>query len=565
MKKKRELSLVNKLIGILLAIIVMLVISVASLLVYSIYNVREQVEKSTSDYLDLYCHNLDAEIAGAEMVFEMLLYDNSDYETLGSNKERDVYMAVYHLTTQLKTVFAYNSAIDAIVVSESSNQVDFGHKKAIINYNAFEEIRAYNMECANQYHQKARWEIKEIGGVKYITKVYVWSGRAVGIYMILDNALETAGSVDTDMQLMAVDSEGVIQQTLGEELSSQSVGDVFETPRKTRLYSVSKTLDKMDMQIAITNELHMSAIQNKTWMVMLAGVLIVTLAVVIWLRTFLRREVLVPLEHMRRSMEEQKLDVLQKIENVYPNAEFETLRKTYNELMDEIVDLRIEAYEKQISLAENELKAVKLQLRPHFFLNTLTSISSLSMQKKNEDIQTFIASLSKNVRYMFKSGLHTVHLEEELAHVENFFEMQELKFPGCVFYSIECEDAAKGWNIPQMVIHTIIENEYKYAVSIDRVLVILIKVSLVDKDGEQMLLIEIEDDGSGYPEEVLEQFEHMEIKQDGTRVGLSSIRRMLYLMYEKEDLFQIGNVSPHGCINRIWIPREVVNEVKQEV
>ena len=39
-----------------------------------------------------------------------------------------------------------------------------------------------------------------------------------------------------------------------------------------------------------------------------------------------------------------------------------------------------------------------------------------------------------------------------------------------------------------MIIHTIIENEYKYAVNINQMLTILIKASKADVNGEEMLL-----------------------------------------------------------------------------
>ena len=107
-----------------------------------------------------------------------------------------------------------------------------------------------------------------------------------------------------------------------------------------------------------------------------------------------------------------------------------------------------------------------------------------------------------------------------------------------------------------------IENEYKYAVSQDAVLVVLIKISKVLREGEEMLLIEVEDDGKGYPLEVLEYMNkdcYVE-KQDGTRVGLWSIKRLLELMYDRKNLMELSNVQPHGAMNRIFIPEEPVNE-----
>ena len=190
----------------------------------------------------------------------------------------------------------------------------------------------------------------------------------------------------------------------------------------------------------------------------------------------------------------------------------------------------------------------------------MTTISSLSQQGKNKEIESYISALSKNIRYMFRAGLHTVSLQEEVTHVENYFEMQELKYPGCVFYYIDINPEVREWKIPQMIIHTIIENEYKYAVNINQMLTILIKASKADVNGEEMLYVEVEDDGAGYPKEVLQFFENQEntISKTGERVGLKSVKRMMELMYEREGLFTISNIEPHGCKNTFRIPAHAV-------
>ena len=82
-----------------------------------------------------------------------------------------------------------------------------------------------------------------------------------------------------------------------------------------------------------------------------------------------------------------------------------------------------------------------------------------------------------------------------------------------------------------------------------------------------MLLIEIEDDGEGYPAVIIDaindSYKHPE--QDGTRVGLWSIRRLLELMYDKTGLFELDNVDPHGAMTRIYIPERAVNEVQSDI
>jgi len=279
----------------------------------------------------------------------------------------------------------------------------------------------------------------------------------------------------------------------------------------------------------------------------------------------LRSDILEPMADMQSSMEQiVQGDVEHRITTGYTSLEFSLLKDAFNGLMDQIVGLKIAGYEKQLQLQDSELKAVRLQIKPHFFLNALTTISSLSQQGKNDLIVTYISALSKNIRYMFRSGLHTVTLSDEITHVENYFEMQDLKYPGSVFHFIDMDPAVEQWKIPQMIIHTIIENEYKYALRPEGVLTILIRAGVQDVNGKPHLILEIEDDGEGYPDSVLEEFSSHDAPLDGHRLGLWSIRRMMELMYEEQNLFTIANNTVQGCMNRFVIPAEPRQENERE-
>jgi sensor histidine kinase YesM len=255
-------------------------------------------------------------------------------------------------------------------------------------------------------------------------------------------------------------------------------------------------------------------------------------------------------------------EVTFRIEEKYGTREFTHLKNTFNALMDEIVNLKIQAYEKVIELKDAELTNIRLQLRPHFFLNSITTIMSLSTKGKNKQIKEYVESLSKNIRYMFKARMHTVPIREEILHVENYIEMQEFKYPNCIFHYVELPTELEEWQIPQMLIQTFIENEYKYAVSVDTPLTILIRISKDEHKGENMLLIEIEDDGLGYPIDVLAYMNGNGKRQenDGNRIGLWSIKNMMELMYERKELISLSNIEPHGCLNKIWVPEKPVHE-----
>ena len=121
----------------------------------------------------------------------------------------------------------------------------------------------------------------------------------------------------------------------------------------------------------------------------------------------------------------------------------------------------------------------------------MTTISSLSMQGQNDNIKKFVDVLSKNIRYMFKSGMHTVPLAEEMQNVQYYYEMQELRYPNSAFYCSEHDNEDDNWPIPQMLIHTVVENIYKHTVSVDSMITILVQAKRCEYKGLPMLCISI--------------------------------------------------------------------------
>ena len=553
----------------LLTIQMLLLIMVLFGSIYSSYqSAMENVEEMADGFLQVYGKELDNKINNTEQLLSSLLYGNRQYNLLKSADESNRYFAAVELKKQLQEHMNYNKSCDMVVIAESDYEICIDAESNVILYPERETIRKYVLESAGKGRGKAEWSYIEANGRPYIYRMYIWQKCAVGAFIEVDNFMRTAEESHLEnMALMLTDAEGCLLGGYRTEYTQWEVGDTIkDTPYAgwvDRCYELAEGSFRLHLLTGIIDFGGQMQSSMITLLVIIVCSVIFTTIIVIYIRS----QILMPMRNMQQQMEkiqDGQLDL--RMEENYQNVEFNTLKDTFNNLMDEILHLKIQKYEKQLALQENELKCVKLQIRPHFFLNAMTTISSLSIQGKTEEIKIYIDALSKNIRYMFGPGLHTVTVEEEIRHVENYFEMQALKYPNCVFHFIEMEPEAEGWLIPQMIIHTIIENEYKYAVSVDTMLTILIKIAVVSVDGEEMLSIEIEDDGKGYPQEVLEQFASKTETptRSGNRIGLWSIRRMLELMYERENLLKISNIEPHGCLNQFLIPKEPVHEIKMD-
>lgn len=554
MKRK---SVVSQVRGYLLVqfIIIFIVLFVYIINTYS--DINKARTTSVENMLNVYGSELQNKLDNSDALMEQVLYKNTELELIQSDEESERVYASLRLKSQLEEVVTYNRYVDIFVIADAKydNCIDYESKDLDFAY--VSAVRDYSLKQAAKEMANAKWKIINLDGTKYICKLYVWQSKAVGTFINLDSFMNKEQGQESDASIV-LKRKGT-SKVLGNYGVSIAELDDYN-PVGERFY-----FDETDYYLqayASKNTLVGFLTANVASMLILFIVLVSFTIVII---SFVRKNIASPIKSIQRSMVIiQNGDYEYRIEEDYGSEEFHLLKETFNKLMNEIMNLKISSYEKQILMSQSELKAIKLQIRPHFFLNALTTISSLSQQNKNEEIKLYIDSLSKNVRYMFKSGLHTVTLGEEIQHVENYFEMQELKYPGCVFYFIDIPEELKNWRIPQMLINTVIENEFKYAVAMNSLLTILIKAFSVEKDGKKYLQIEIEDDGKGYPKSILDSFNSGAITLDKSRVGLSSLKRMLEIMYEEEGLFTISNIEPHGCKNVFLLPEKPVQEIRDD-
>lgn len=109
-----------------------------------------------------------------------------------------------------------------------------------------------------------------------------------------------------------------------------------------------------------------------------------------------------------------------------------------------------------------ELKLLKQQLNPHFLLNTLNNIYSLSYRGKPE-ASDMILKLSESMKYMlYESEGEWVALDHELKFIKNYVELNLLRMddPSQVEWCLT--GSTNGLKIAPLLLIPLVENAFKY-------------------------------------------------------------------------------------------------------
>ena len=160
-----------------------------------------------------------------------------------------------------------------------------------------------------------------------------------------------------------------------------------------------------------------------------------------------------------------------------------------NALMGHIVILYTEQRKRELEIEELKVEnlqsrydALTNQINPHFFFNSLNGLTSLIRKQNNEATLTYVNKLSDVFRYILQSdkkGL--VSLGEELAFVDAFRYMMEVRFANKLEYRVDIDEEILSYNLPvlsilplldNIVVHNRIDSDHK----------MVIDISINDKD-----------------------------------------------------------------------------------
>jgi ligand-binding sensor domain-containing protein/uncharacterized membrane-anchored protein YhcB (DUF1043 family) len=117
--------------------------------------------------------------------------------------------------------------------------------------------------------------------------------------------------------------------------------------------------------------------------------------------------------------------------------------------------------ETKVSMARNELKALRAQMNPHFVFNSLNSIQHFILTNKSADAGKYLNKFARLMRVILNnSDKSQITLQEELDYLQLYIELEEMRFENKFNWKITIEDNvdADYFEIPAMLLQPYIEN-----------------------------------------------------------------------------------------------------------
>ena len=232
--------------------------------------------------------------------------------------------------------------------------------------------------------------------------------------------------------------------------------------------------------------------------------------------------------------------------------EYRVVYDTLDEMVDEIKELKIKVYEEELRKNDIMMEYLKQQVNPHFFLNCLNIIYSLTNMEDYRLIRQMVEYLIKYFRYIFGKTDELVLIRDEISHLENFLHIQEMRYPNRFRYQIRVDEEAGTEKIPPLLIQTFVENSIKHSGMLSSNQLLEIKVGVI---WGEALEITVSDNGKGFSVEILEKLRNKEsiLYDNRKHIGIENAIRRTNVIYNGEE--KISFYNENGAHVKIVLPR----------
>lgn len=175
------------------------------------------------------------------------------------------------------------------------------------------------------------------------------------------------------------------------------------------------------------------------------------------------------------------------------------LADSFNHMIQNVVDLKEMVVNRERLQKEAEINALQSQINPHFIYNTLEIFKSKLEMKKEFELANSILSLGRMLRYSTRWSQESL-LGDELEHLNNYVRLQQINLENQLNVFINCKPELHNCRVVKLFLQPLVENCLVHGKGGKCMLNIEVNIY---RDNN-LLVVEVFDDGSGVPHERLE-------------------------------------------------------------
>lgn len=287
---------------------------------------------------------------------------------------------------------------------------------------------------------------------------------------------------------------------------------------------------------------------------MMTGVATLVLCLVIARRT------LNPLSQLVDKMSKVRNGEFTQYMPVVGTEEVKELAITYNYMLDDIRKYIDQLLATQKEQRQAEIKALQMQINPHYIYNTLASIKWLVYQNNQEKTVATIDAFIRLLRNTISNTDEFITVGQELENLRHYVLINQTRYGDAVQVEYYVMPDCGGCLLPKMILQPFIENAFFHAFPSGRKGTIEIFI----KRKDNLLEIKVVDDGIGMDSDVAKQVVGQNMsKEHYSGIGVHNVHERLQLLYGEEYGVKIESSVQKGTSVGISLPVRTADTPKR--
>lgn len=245
------------------------------------------------------------------------------------------------------------------------------------------------------------------------------------------------------------------------------------------------------------------------------------------------------------------------------------LTRRFNQMIEQVQDLQEVVYRSEIRETrlqllnrESELKALQMQINPHFLHNTLNTMKCIGEVYDVKEVTIMSEGLAEMFRYSIDMEKYKL-LRQELDHVQAFIQIVQVRYPERISCHYDVPAHLEEQPVLKLILQPLVENAIEHGL-IPKGSAGHIRITAREERSE--LVLRVADNGVGIAAGRLreirrkldrrgdEQLAHEQLLAG--HIGLVNVSQRLYLNYGEQGRLYIESEPQAGTVVEIRLPMD---------
>lgn len=276
------------------------------------------------------------------------------------------------------------------------------------------------------------------------------------------------------------------------------------------------------------------------------AVIIMSIVLVVVLAYIAVKMLVRPIGLLTEKMEEYTLDQEITGIDIARKDEIGHLNRAFVRMSDNIKNLFTKLDKESREKEQYRYESLRAQLNPHFLFNTLTSIRWMAMIRGADNIVDSIDALGSVLKYSLSYNNEEATLKDELENIRNFIYIHNLRYQERCVLEIDIMEEMEDLRMMKFILQPIVENSIIHGMDKTRKELTIRVYGYTEDD---ILLLFVEDDGSGITKEAVEKFSSSKIGGRMTGIGMKNVDACIRMTYGEQYGLTVEGMKAGGtCV-----------------